>query len=271
MEILMKVRPLTVLSHLDRVPQVLRCRRRIRRWRSLTRTYVGLGATRYPVVVETTSGLQLQLHDLDDVRTIWAVFCRDEYAVPPSTRTIVDIGANYGAFTCFAATAAPEARILSCEPFPSTFERLEENVRVNGFGGRVRSWQAAVAAETGRMLMGAAPDEASPFRHLLRTVKRDVPTVKVQTLSWCDLMNRARAELGCDQIDLVKLDVEGTEYDVFIGIDPRQLAAVKELQLEYHHGPKAALFEAISGAGFRLASDVRYASDQGVAHFRRPA
>ena len=40
---------------------------------------------------------------------------------------VVDIGANQGVFTCYAAYHG--ARVYAFEPFPQSFETLQENVR----------------------------------------------------------------------------------------------------------------------------------------------
>ncbi|HUC02046.1 MAG TPA: FkbM family methyltransferase [Candidatus Paceibacterota bacterium] len=53
----------------------------------------------------------------------------DQYHVGLAHGTIVDAGANIGAFSIFAAVTHPESTIYSFEPTPSTFEMLKENTK----------------------------------------------------------------------------------------------------------------------------------------------
>ena len=104
---------LSSLAYLDRAPELWKCARRVRDWWPTTRAYPQLGETKYPFDFRTHSGLEIELRDFSEVTTAWVVFCRDEYVVPPKAKTIVDLGANYGAFTLLAAAQAPRARIVS--------------------------------------------------------------------------------------------------------------------------------------------------------------
>jgi FkbM family methyltransferase len=256
--------------HLDRAPELWKCARRVRDWWPTTRAYLRLSETKYPFDFRTRSGLEIELRDFYEVTTAWVVFCRDEYAVPPNAKTIVDLGANYGAFTLLAAAQAPYARIVSLEPFPSTFERLTANVNRNEFQERVRCWQLALAPNDGEQRMTGAPEVGSHLRHLVLRAGDQPATIGVQGISWRGLLARIRSELCVDEIDLVKMDIEGAEHAVIPDLPPDSFQGIKAWQMEYHWTqPKGPLFAALERAGLRCVEDRICVEDQGVARFER--
>jgi tRNA G46 methylase TrmB len=64
-------------------------------------------------------------------------------------QTIVDIGADVGVFTVFAASRSPHARIIAVEPTPRSYGYLCSNAKRNRLGN-VIPLQAACGASRGR-------------------------------------------------------------------------------------------------------------------------
>lgn len=258
-------------KHLRRLPEVVRCRREVRNWWPVTRAYLGIGRNEYPIDFRASTGVRLSLRDQDEVVTAWVVFCREEYVVPRHCRTILDVGANYGAFTLRAAAAAPDASIISIEPFADTFQQLRENVEANGLSPRVECWQLALGGRAGTRRMSLSPRIKSHSRALLPAEgdSRE-PTVKVETVGFGEMIQRARRSFGSDHIDLVKMDVEGAEHEILPAASPEDLSAVREWQMEYHpRGPRERVFEALARGGLTCVKDVRLGPNYGVAHFRK--
>jgi FkbM family methyltransferase len=255
-------------AHLGRLPELARCAVRLRPPVRAARAYLGLGA-RYPFELATRRGTRFRVDGFHDLATAWVIFCRGEYAVDPRARCIVDIGANFGAFTLLAAEAAPEARIVAVEPFPAEFARLQANVAANGLAGRVRCLRVAVAAEAGerRMETGGAPAQS---RGLLPPDAAPEASVAVFAEPLGDILRRAMEDAESARIDLVKMDVEGAEHELIPHLTAETLARVDAWQMEYHpNGPSAPLFAALERAGLRLVRDLRFHPDSGVAWFRR--
>ncbi|HYJ78304.1 MAG TPA: FkbM family methyltransferase, partial [Longimicrobiaceae bacterium] len=191
----MPPRWLAAALHPGRLPEVWRCARRLRGWPRLLRAYLRLGAVRYPLEVRARGGFRFEVRDFHDLVTAWVVFCRDEYAVDPASRCVVDVGANYGAFTLWAAAAAPAARIVSVEPQPREHARLQANLAANHLDGRVACWLAAVAREGGERWMSDAPLEHAPSRALLPAhAVPSGPAVRVRVHPLGELLDRVRRE-----------------------------------------------------------------------------
>jgi len=136
---------------------------------------------------------------------------------------VFDVGANIGAFS-LAAAAAGWGRILSFEPIPSTFARLEANIALNpGLRERIQTRHQGLSDREGVLafeVMKGRSEQAS-----LKSAGADAPggevsrfEVEVRTVDGV-----AEAE-GIGRIDLLKADVEGFEVHVLRGA-ARMLAA----------------------------------------------
>src|SRR6478672_3899822 len=106
-------RPLRAVRHAARVPELWRCVRQSADWGALIGGYLGAWPLRYPHEFRTRFGDVLTLEEFHDLVTAWIIFFRREYDVARDCRTIVDAGANIGAFSLYAARAAPVARVVA--------------------------------------------------------------------------------------------------------------------------------------------------------------
>lgn len=66
-------------------------------------------------------------------------------------KTFLDIGANIGYFSMFAASEDSEMQIISFEPDPTNFSILSENVRLNGIE-KIRCEKLALSNKAGTMI-----------------------------------------------------------------------------------------------------------------------
>jgi FkbM family methyltransferase len=118
--------------------------------------------------------------------------------------TFIDVGANCGIFTAFAAKkVGPAGRVIAIEPMPQMLERLRHNVAINGFTN-VAIFATAV---------GETPGVATLHIHPHNRGKSSlVPTFlgspfEVQVSSLAGIAMAA----GLDRIDTLKIDIEGFE------------------------------------------------------------
>ena len=125
--------------------------------------------------------------------------------------TVMDIGANVGAYTLMFATWVGErGRVFAFEPAPDTCEGLRTHVAINGFDDRVTVIQAAVAAA-----VGEAPFSVHPSGGASSLAAGDLPdatSVRVATET-IDNICRDHALLPA----VIKIDVEGAELEVLRG------------------------------------------------------
>jgi FkbM family methyltransferase len=121
----------------------------------------------------------------------------------------LDIGAHIGKYTVTVARRLDGAgRVIAVEPDPDNFRSLRKNVEANGLRN-VTLFNVACAAVDGEAILYRDPCE--PIKHSLR--KGPGAGIAVQSRSIDSLM----ASLGIDEVDLMKLDVEGSEAAVLEG------------------------------------------------------
>jgi len=130
------------------------------------------------------------------------------------SRHIVDVGANTGLFSLLAGTLNPAATIHAFEPFPSAAERLEVNIRANRLDN-IRLTRAALADQPGTLPLyfndALRLTQGASLRDWEYTTDRvEVPVVRLD--------DHLRSQ-GIESIDLLKVDVEGSEPEVLLGAE----------------------------------------------------
>ncbi len=172
--------------------------------------------------------------------------------------TVIDIGANMGLYTMFAAKRiGPTGKVVALEPSKREFGRLETHVRLNGLGN-VHCLQTAVGREVGTATLKVAEewnaghntlgDFGYPETRLERT-----ETVDIHTLD--DLME----SLNIKKVDIIKLDVEGAEEAVLDGAArtlanhrPKILVEMSERSLANQHSSVSRVATRLREAGYAL-------------------
>jgi FkbM family methyltransferase len=161
-----------------------------------------------------------------DLSNLWAIFGREEYPVFADDQRIVDIGANVGLFSVFAARRATHVHITAIEPVEATFAALSRNVRESDVDGKVSLLNAAVASSDRRqrIYLGTSSDLASLY-----------PNVSGQTSEWIEAKG-----INCilrdheGPISLLKMDCEGAEWEILAAAQRDQFQKVQRLYVEYH-------------------------------------
>ena len=268
-------------KHLRRLREVSACRKQTRQWIPLTLAYSRLRRLSFPYPLRLRSGETLTLCELMDVIIFWLVFARRHYPVEASDRSILDIGANVGIFTLYAARVAPSARIVAVEPFPGTFDRLVRHVQVNGLEQRVRCLNCAVTGAAGSQFMESAPGIPSQYRPVISplTSALNVGHKGLETPSGdkvavnCVTLEGLLDATGFAQADLVKMNIHGNEYEVLLSASPGTLRKCRRIALQYHEVPaslklgKQQLVSHLARAGLKLSLDVDTGRGAGLAVF----
>ncbi|HZT66403.1 MAG TPA: FkbM family methyltransferase [Acidimicrobiales bacterium] len=176
------------------------------------------------VPVPTRSGwLRLNPHRDPSVLTrVLRWYERDMYRnigwlLPPGGY-MVDVGANMGEFTIWAAKKGGRgARVLAVEADPDNARWLEENVRRSGMGDRVRTLSVAAAEADGEADLILSPHlglhTLVESRLHQEDFYRPIGTRRIRTRPLDDLVEEA----GWGPPDVVKVDVEGAELSVLAG------------------------------------------------------
>lgn len=125
----------------------------------------------------------------------------------------LDIGANFGLFTLNAANSISESgKIISFEPFPKNFEALLRNVNSNNLN-QVQLVKSAVGNENTTIELYLDEKENNLGSVSALPIENAI-IEKVQSISIDSFLK----DSSIKKIDFVKIDVEGFEYNVLLGM-----------------------------------------------------
>jgi FkbM family methyltransferase len=148
-----------------------------------------------------------------DAMTYGEIITRGVYALRPRQppRVIVDAGANIGLASVYFAKQFPGARILALEPERSNYALLCKNAAAYP---QIAPIQAALWSSTATLDLVDAMGQHAGFRTQTPGVAADRPVIgQVAALD----MPRLLADYQVEQIDILKVDIECSEIEVFAG------------------------------------------------------
>ena len=129
---------------------------------------------------------------------------------------VVDIGANEGLFSIMIAKMFPYVRVIGCEPIPRTFFQALRNIGLNGLSN-VEIFNVGVGKEDGKINMVVANEFSGGSSGVQQQFDPDKnKIVEVSVLSLDNFLRMARGGNG-SRIRLMKMDIEGMEYDALYG------------------------------------------------------
>lgn len=210
-----------------------------------------------------------------DYFVFYEVFLDECYRLPSWLRgkpmRILDLGANIGLTSLYFSTLVPDARLACVEPDEANVRLLRMNLAA--LGDRVQVISGAVGERTTSRLFLPGPTWGGALDSGGNERAPHADGRAVACYSMADIIART----GFDRIDLLKMDVEGAEKEIFAG-DLTWLSVVDVILIELH-GPYALteFKEAVARVGFsvfepgsRLENRVIMALSRGALD-RRPA
>jgi FkbM family methyltransferase len=168
----------------------------------------------------------------DDAAVIREIFTENVYrlALSDCEGTVIDIGANIGAFSVYAALHGAE-RVIAVEPEPDNLRVLAVNQETLPDPGVITVWPRAIWASLEDVRL-------TPNQGGTRVTPDGAVTVRGIPLSF---LLSAEHVTECATL---KLDIEGSEYAVLCATPSALLARVRYLTMEFH-STDAATFGAL--------------------------
>lgn len=167
------------------------------------------------------------------------IYAHDRFRVPVGA-TIMDVGANIGLYSIWAARRYEGPRILAYEASPVTFRYTADNLsrHVASPGIEARCFNRAVSSRPGLELALSQAPYVSGISTMLdvervswaRELQQSGELVTHRTTSTTVSDEMARHVL--DRIDVLKIDVEGHFMEVLAGIAPADFARIDNIVLE---------------------------------------
>lgn len=149
----------------------------------------------------------------------------------------VDLGANEGFFSVVASRlVGPTGRVFAIEPQSRLGPVVLRNFELNA-AGNASLTAVAVSDAAGVAEFNLAPDTNSGSSGLARATRYANPTQSVRTVTLAGFL----AEQSLSSVDVMKIDIEGFEYEAVLGsADLFQARRVRCLLIEIHETMLAA-------------------------------
>lgn len=140
---------------------------------------------------------------------------------------VIDIGANIGIFTIYSSLLSSHARIYAYEPFKIHFSRLLENVKLNNLQN-VKAFNLAVCGSKGKRELNISNISSGMHSFFFRGSGKKV-SVECTTLE--NIFDSNKIE----RCDFLKLDCEGSEYEILYNTPERIFKKINKIVLEWDH------------------------------------
>ncbi|OHD11492.1 MAG: hypothetical protein A2Y34_15160 [Spirochaetes bacterium GWC1_27_15] len=165
-----------------------------------------------------------------DIMVFWQIFVQNELKLPITIdpKLIIDAGANGGYSALWFAHKYPSAQIVAIEPEESNFEVLRKNTE--GYENIKIIKSGLWYKDT---YLKVVDDNYGNFGFMVNEVdaseKFDVKAVTIQSI-----LN----EFKFEKIDILKIDIEGAEKELFSENYEHWLGKTNVLMVELHEGVK---------------------------------
>jgi FkbM family methyltransferase len=190
-------------------------------------------------------------------------------AVEPASWCL-DVGANHGYYTLvLAAATGPDGHVTAVEPNPRSVDLLTRTLDVNGFLGYVDVVSSAMSDQPGESVRFFIPTQ----RGMNAAVVSDEPSRPGTTIQ-TETETVDRLTSGWPRVDIVKIDVEGSEEAVWRGMqrvldENTQITIILEVNAARYADPTRFLNE-IEHHGFPLRyidinGDARHVTRERIA------
>jgi FkbM family methyltransferase len=175
---------------------------------------------------------------------------------------VIDVGANYGAFTLATAGALGRLglvrKVIAIEPDPRAFAALCRSIALNGFERWIVPYRAIASDQPGEQtLFRNARSSADNRTHAVRTAPipvRGTETVRAATID--ELLEET--DLSSAERFVVKMDIQGNECRALMGME-RTLRSASGFVLFLEHFPFL-----IESAGVDLKNYLQFLASLGT-------
>jgi FkbM family methyltransferase len=136
---------------------------------------------------------------------------------------IIDFGAHKGDFS-FQISKTLECKCYAVEPSPELFIKINENNFVTKYNNAITSYNGAITFFISRN------SQANSLNKLHASRSGLFEEVKIEAVDFETFLQR----IGVSVIDLLKIDIEGAEFELFNSTSDEILINISQITIEFH-------------------------------------
>lgn len=191
------------------------------------------------------------------------VYTQDNFYVPDSSHVVIDIGAHIGLFALYCQSQAKGIKVHCFEPVKSCCAYLEQSIIANQLQYAIKIHPYAVLERSTSLPIKLSQNTSASFyeeyfllygdgvdRDILQITGQHKGDETVPCLSLADALQLAQV----DQVDLLKIHVEGTEVEIILNTPAEVWQTIDRVALIYHDfirpGYAALLQTTLANVGF---------------------
>ena len=151
------------------------------------------------------------------------------------------------------------------EPNREAYECMLENIKRNNLQNVIDPYNYAVTSKSNEVV--TIPKTASPQNRIgYENGGRGMDGYElVKTISLNDIVTKE----SLSRIDLLKMDCEGSEYDILAAISKSTFSKISRIIIEYHEGKAGEIGENLRKHGFKLEKQSPATNREGMLWFRK--
>jgi len=136
---------------------------------------------------------------------------------------IIDIGAHIGLFSIFYSHYK-NMKIFCYEPDKNNFKLLEDNIKINKCTNIICE-NIAVTNDSSKKIFYTNQDSSAHSMY-----KKTDQSIEINSISLDQIFNKNQIE----KCDLLKMDCEGSEYEILLNLSNLNYKKIKNIFVEYH-------------------------------------
>ncbi|HWB25350.1 MAG TPA: FkbM family methyltransferase [Chitinophagaceae bacterium] len=167
-----------------------------------------------------------------DLPIFYQVFAELQYDInyflKYTPKTIVDCGANVGFACLYFSSLFPGAEIIAVEPQKDNYNQLCKNVKSYS---NIKPLHAAIWHKPGKLVIKNESEMSASFE-VQENTEANIAGLNAVTI------DEIIRDNNFDQIDILKIDIEGSEYNLFANNPHTWLSKTRCLVIELHDNLK---------------------------------
>jgi FkbM family methyltransferase len=210
------------------------------------------------LLLSMRDGLKILIRrNIFDARIVREIFLEKPYVKHvrlAQQPTVIDVGGYIGDFSLYAVKHLGARHVFVFEPTRENFAILEQNIRLNGYGHRITA--AELAVSNSKKVELNVQTLASQEMHSSSYWYQGAERRTLPALTLADILETNAIE----RVDLLKVDCEGGEYDIFEAVPQSVFDKIDNIVFEFHairgyQERLERLRKSLTLAGYHLRTD----------------